>query len=35
MLAKDGAKFSCYITPPTENSSGVFELDNLVVTLVE
>ena len=35
MLSKDGAKFSCYITPPTENSSGIFELDNLVVTEVK
>ena len=31
MTAKDQSFFSCYVNPPSEETSGTFELDNLVV----
>ncbi len=35
MLTTAGAAFSCYITPPSETTSGTFILDNVKVTEVK
>ena len=31
MNSQEGAAFSCYITPPSDTTSGTFQLDNVVV----